>query len=387
MNLKKILATVSLSILTTLSSGCSDESESPAQNDAVYQTAAVDKENTLDKRAEKLLSRMSIQQKVGQMVFVGIQGMEVNDDSLLMLNHYAPGGIILFDRNCESQEQIQKLTDALQRNSRTPLFIAIDEEGGVVIRAPEVIDPPPSQREIGDSGDIELAKVWAIRTARRLRSLGINVNFAPVLDVGYGDGLGRSYSDDPTVVASFSQSAISGYRQENFLFTLKHFPGIGRGVVDSHDDLSSIDAPMSVLDSTDLVPFRTVISSRPSEMYLVMLSHYKYPALDSEHVASMSKKIVTDYLRGSLEFDGVVATDDLEMGAIVKTMSFREAAVQAVQAGVDVVLCCHEYDHQKEVYNGILDAVKRGIISEERIDESVRRILRAKIYSNIIPEE
>ena len=224
-----------------------------------------------------------------------------------------------------------------------------------------------------------------------MRELGINVNFAPVLDVGYDveneRSNSRKYSNDPTIVASFAQSAVAGYRQENFLFTLKHFPGIGRGTIDSHEDLSDINVPFAVLDSTDIVPFRNVISSHPSEMYFVMISHYKYPTIDPNNPASVSKKIITDFLRGSLEYDGVVITDDLEMGAISKTMSFREAGVQAIQAGADIAMICHEYAHEQEVYNGILDAVKKGIISEERIDDSVRRILRAKVYANIIPEE
>lgn len=393
MKLSKILATIFLTLSVAASAGCSEDVEQNSNNEGVYLTPSVDKEKSIDRRVDKIMARMSIQQKVGQMIFVGIHGTEINDNVLHALSHYYPGGIILFDRNLESEEQVQRLTSSIQRNSpsKIPLFIGIDEEGGVVSRAPEIIEPPPSQRDLGRSGDTELAKVWAIKTARRLKELGINVNFAPVLDVGYDVDNDRSnsrkYSDDPTIVASFAQSAIAGYRQENFLFTLKHFPGIGRGTVDPHYDLSDIDVSSAILDSTDVVPFRTVISSRPSEMYFVMISHHKYPSLDPEHPASVSKTIITDFLRGSLEFDGVVITDDLEMGSISKTMSFREAGVQAIQAGADIAMCCHEYEHEQEVFNGIFDAVKKGIISEERIDESVRRILRAKISANIIPEE
>ena len=393
MKLSKILATIFLTLSVATSAGCSDDVDQNAQNDGVYRTPAVDKEQSIDNRVEKLMSRMSIQQKVGQMIFVGIQGTEVNDSVLHALSHYYPGGVILYDRNLESEDQVKQLTSSIQRNSssKIPLFIGIDEEGGVVSRAPEIIELPPSQKELGNSGDTESAKVWAIKTARRLRELGINVNFAPVLDVGYDveneRSNSRKYSNDPTIVASFAQSAVAGYRQENFLFTLKHFPGIGRGTIDSHEDLSDINVPFAVLDSTDIVPFRNVISSHPSEMYFVMISHYKYPTIDPNNPASVSKKIITDFLRGSLEYDGVVITDDLEMGAISKTMSFREAGVQAIQAGADIAMICHEYAHEQEVYNGILDAVKKGIISEERIDDSVRRILRAKVYANIIPEE
>lgn len=370
--------------------GFSDDSSSKNEvDDGMYQVSIVNKRNTIAKRTEKILSRMTIQEKIGQMVFIGVQGTSMNEDMQYMLSQYHVGGVILFDRNMQNPDQVRDLTTSLQSNAsrRVPLFIAVDEEGGSVVRMPEYLEVPPSQRSIGETGDIEQAKIWAIRTAHNLQNLGINLNFAPVLDLRYNQNDTRSYAEGAVDVASFAQSAVTGYRQEKFLFTIKHFPGIGRGIVDSHEELSEINEPFAILDSTDVVPFKNVISTCPSERFMIMVSHFKYPSIDPENPASVSSAVITDFLRNSLEYDGIVITDDLEMGAISKHMSFRDSGIRAIQAGCDIALICHEYEHQQEIYNGILDAVKKGIISEDRIDESVRRILKAKLYADIIPEE
>ena len=388
----RITALFFLTFAIFFSAGCAgffeDDSKKSDADDGMYQVPVVDKRNTIAKRTEKILSRMTIHEKIGQMVFIGVQGTSMNDDMQYMLSQYHVGGVILFDRNMQNHDQVQDLTASLQTNSKKlPLFIAVDEEGGSIVRMPEYLEVPPSQRAIGETGDIEQAKIWAIRTAHNLQSLGINLNFAPVLDLRYNPNDTRSYAEGAVDVASFAQSAVTGYRQEKFLFTVKHFPGIGRGTVDSHDELSEINEPFAILDSTDVVPFRNVISTCPNERFLVMVSHYRYPSLDPENPASVSSAVITDFLRNSLEYDGIVITDDLEMGAISKHMSFRDAGIRAIQAGCDIALVCHEYEHQQEIYNGILDAVKKGIISEDRVDESVRRILKAKLYAGIIPEE
>ncbi len=334
---------------------------------------------TIDEKVDQIVASMSQTEKLGQMVMIGIQGTKVDDDSLYMLNQYHMGGVILFDRNMESPEQVKQLTSDLQvqSNEKVPLFIGIDEEGGDVVRMAEKLTPPPSQKEIGATGDIEQAKTWAIKTAKSLKEMGINVNFAPVADVGSNDK--RSYSTDANTVIDFVRAATKGYQQENIIYSLKHFPGIGKGKVDSHVDSSSIDVVKEVLMAEDIIPFKTIIDENGPNDYFILVSHLKYPALDEEYPASLSSKIMTDLLRNELGYKGIIITDDMEMGAVANHNDFRSIGVNAVKAGADIVLVCHEYQHQQEVYLGLLDAVNSGEISQERIDESVKRIIKVKL--------
>lgn len=334
---------------------------------------------TIDEKVDKTVESMSQTEKLGQMVMIGIQGTKVDDDSLYMLNQYHMGGVILFDRNMENPEQVKQLTSDLQAqsNEKVPLFIGIDEEGGDVVRMAEKLTPPPSQKEIGATGDIEQAKTWAIKTAKSLKDMGINVNFAPVADVGSNDK--RSYSTDTNTVIDFVRAATKGYQQENIIYSLKHFPGIGKGRVDSHVDSSSIDVAKEVLMTEDIIPFKTIIDENDPNDYFILVSHLKYPALDEEYPASLSSKIMTDLLRNELGYKGIIITDDMEMGAVANHNDFRSIGVKAVKAGADIVLVCHEYEHQQEVYLGLLDAVNSGEISQERIDESVKRIIKVKL--------
>ena len=189
----------------------------------------------------------------------------------------------------------------------------------------------------------------------------------------------RSFGSDPEQTAKFVAAAAQGYEQEHVMYALKHFPGIGRGTVDSHEDISSITATKDELMKRDLVPFQKVIDERQPEDCFVLVSHLRYPALDAENPASLSKAIQTDFLRGELGYRGLIITDDVEMGALAKHYSFRELGVKAVEAGSDIVLVCHEYPHETDVYLGLLDAVQDGTIPMERVNESVRRIVKAKL--------
>jgi len=334
---------------------------------------------TIDEKVDKIVASMSLSEKIGQMVMIGVHGTDITDDSAYMLNQYHIGGIILFDRNMRSIEQVKTFTNNLQKNAnqKIPLFIGIDEEGGNVVRMKNALTPPPSQYEIGITNDTEQAKKWAIKTSQSLKEMGININFAPVADVNSNDT--RSYSGDHNVVTAFVKAAATGYEHENMIYSLKHFPGIGKGKVDSHFESSMIDAPKDILLSDDIIPFKTIIKENNPENYFILISHLTYTDLDNEKPASLSKKIITDLLRKELGFSGIIITDDMEMGAIANHNDFRTVGVKAVKAGVDIVMVCHEYEHETDVYLGLLDAVNKGEISLDRIDESVKRIVRAKL--------
>ena len=380
MRKQRIIGIVLIIIIVLAILGINNRSIFNDDEQVIQDKQQIKQENlTIDEKVDQIVASMSQTEKLGQMVMIGIQGTKVDDDSLYMLNQYHMGGVILLDRNMKSPEQVKQLTSDLQAqsNEKVPLFIGIDEEGGDVVRMAEKLTPPPSQKEIGATGDIEQAKTWAIKTAKSLKEMGINVNFAPVADVGSNDK--RSYSTDANTVIDFVRAATKGYQQENIIYSLKHFPGIGKGKVDSHIDSSSIDVVKEVLMTEDILPFKTIIDENEPNDYFILVSHLKYPALDEEYPASLSSKIMTDLLRNKLGYKGIIITDDMEMGAVANHNDFRSIGVNAVKAGADIVLVCHEYEHQQEVYLGLLDAVNSGEISQERIDESVKRIIKVKL--------
>ena len=380
MRKQKIIGIVIIIVIVLAILGINNRNIFNGDEQVIQDKQQIKQENlTIDEKVDQIVESMSQTEKLLQMVMIGIQGTKVDDDSLYMLNQYHIGGVILFDRNMDSPEQVKQLTSDLQAqsNEKVPLFIGIDEEGGDVVRMAEKLTPPPSQKEIGATGDIEQAKTWAIKTAKSLKDMGINVNFAPVADVGSNDK--RSYSADANTVIDFVRAATKGYQQENIIYSLKHFPGIGKGRVDSHVDSSSIDVAKEVLMAEDILPFKTIIDENELNDYFILVSHLKYPALDEEYPASLSSKIMTDLLRNELGYKGIIITDDMEMGAVANHNDFRSIGVNAVKAGADIVLVCHEYEHQQEVYLGLLDAVNSGEISQERIDESVKRIIKVKL--------
>lgn len=380
MRKQRIIGIVIIIIIVLAILGINNRSIFNDDEQVIQDKQQIKQENlTIDEKVDQIVASMSQTEKIGQMVMIGIQGTKVDDDSLYMLNQYHMGGVILFDRNMESPEQVKQLTSDLQAqsNEKVPLFIGIDEEGGDVVRMAEKLTPPPSQKEIRATGDIEQAKTWAIKTAKSLKDMGINVNFAPVADVGSNDK--RSYSTDANTVIDFVRAATKGYQQENIIYSLKHFPGIGKGKVDSHIDSSSIDVAKEVLMTEDILPFKTIIDESDPNDYFILVSHLKYLALDEEYPASLSSKIMTDLLRNELGYKGIIITDDMEMGAVANHNDFRSIGVNAVKAGADIVLVCHEYEHQQEVYLGLLDAVNNGEISQERIDESIKRIIKVKL--------
>ena len=380
MRKQKIIGIVIIIVIVLAILGINNRNIFNDNEQVIQDKQQIKQENlTIDEKVDKIVASMSQTEKLGQMVMIGIQGTKVDDDSLYMLNQYHMGGVILFDRNMESPEQVKQLTSDLQAqsNEKVPLFIGIDEEGGDVVRMAEKLTPPPSQKEIGATGDTEQARTWAIKTAKSLKDMGINVNFTPVADVGSNDK--RSYSTDANTVIDFVRAATKGYQQENIIYSLKHFPGIGKGKVDSHIDSSSIDVAKEVLMTEDVLPFKTIIDESDPNDYFILVSHLKYLALDEEYPASLSSKIMTDLLRNELGYKGIIITDDMEMGAVANHNDFRSIGVNAVKAGADIVLVCHEYEHQQEVYLGLLDAVNNGEISQERIDESIKRIIKVKL--------
>ena len=332
----------------------------------------VSSDMSLDEKVEAIMASMSKTEKLGQMVMIGIQGTDVTEDSLFMLHQYHIGGIILFDRNMRSKAQVANLNKKLQDqcNEKVPLFIAIDEEGGIVSRMKDDLIPPPSQRSIADSGDSNEAYKSAYNIANELKKMGFNVNFAPVADVGNGE---RNFSNDANTVAQFVRAAVDGYSHASMVCALKHFPGIGRGEQDTHVDSVVVNDDFDAIYNSDMLPFRNVISNQDLDNYMVMVSHVTYPAFAGDTPACISLVIMKDILRKNLGYQGIIITDDLEMGAVSNYYGFDRIGVEAVKAGADIVLVCHEYQHGADVYLGLLEALEAGEITQEEVDNSVRR--------------
>ena len=329
-------------------------------------------------RVLALVERMGPGEKVGQMMMVGLMTPVYDENCAYLQNEFTVGNFILFDRNGETAEDVRALTAALRQGNPTPvpLFIALDEEGGAVARFRSFLPPPPAAKALGEEGDSAAAKRYAADTARSLRALGINWNLAPVADLGLSDG--RSYGDDPAIVTAFLQRAAAGYREENFPFCLKHFPGIGKGTADTHDGDVAVALSLEELRREDLAPFAALVADTPATDFAVMVGHVRYDAIEAVP-ASLSPAVVTDLLRGELHYDGVVVTDDLTMGAVAAHYTPEEAALRAIYAGCDLLLIGHGYEAETAAYNAILRAVNTGDLPMERIDASVRRILRMKL--------
>lgn len=342
-----------------------------------------------EEEAKKILSSMTAEQKAGQIMMVGIRGKEAAGDAADFINNRSAGGIILFDRNMESPGQVAELTNSLQNAAKKsplslPLMISVDQEGGMVTRMKEKVSPIPSQQQLGHTSTAADVYDVANLNGKELSAMGITINLAPVLDLSSTDT--RSFGENPEKTYEYGTSSIKGLNDAGITGALKHFPGNGRSQVDPHKDSSAVEADQLDLENSDIYPFKRIIAETDNQNFFTLVTHIKYPAYDKEKPASLSPVIIKDLLRKKLGFEGIVVTDDLEMGAVNKYYTYKDMGVEAVNAGADLLLVCHEYKNQVEVYDGIVAAIKSGKIKQERIDEAVKRILIYKLSSNE-PEE
>ena len=264
--------------------------------------------------------------------------------------------------------------------SSIPLFISIDQEGGSVARLGPPFTQFESQSAMASSDDPEeKIRHFAQTQARELKLVGINMNLTPVLDVNLrgpeGIMASRSYGSDPLWVAELGALCIREFQQDGIIACAKHFPGIGDTDLDSHEDLPIQLKDKMELERVELVPFREALKIPPGA---VMISHIRYPAYDLKHPASLSEAIITGLLRQTLGYDGLVLTDDLEMGAIGRHYEIEEALLLAFTAGVDCLLVCHSPEKIERGYFFLLNKIKKGAIPEDRFKKSLMRILTLK---------
>lgn len=355
--------------------------------------------------AEILLSNMTLEEKVGQLFLIRPDSLDpsltpdqVNETYLYghteatstmldTLRKYPASGIVFFGKNLSDPNSLQRYTDSLSSVSNLPLLYAVDEEGGIVSRIAQVssfgVENIGNMANIGATGDPQKAYSAGKYIGSYLSRFGLKLDFAPVADINTNPNnivIGkRAFGSDPILVSSMVSSFLDGLHSEGAIGCIKHFPGHGDTTADTHEDYVSVQKTWDQLKEAELIPFIDNFGNTD----MIMIAHLTLPKITNDGLpASLSKELVTGKLRQELGYEGLITTDALAMGAIAKNYTSAEAAVLAFDAGIDILLMPFDYT---EAFEGIVEAVKSGKISENRLDESVLRILNLKLDYGLLP--
>ena len=333
---------------------------------------------------QSTLELSELEDKIGQVFMIGMPGPDLDPVTEKLIGDHGVGGVILFSRNIETPLQLARLCRDLQalalKTRSIPLFLSIDQEGGRVARLKAPFTLFPGNEAIGrDPEALERAHEFATVTAREMTLVGLNMDLAPVMDVRRGEAeehlAGRTFGDDPQWVGRLGSRVIETLQGAGVMAVAKHFPGLGRTERDPHHELPVIPIDAGEVETINLPPFLAAMEAGVSA---VMTSHAIYPALDAENPATLSREILTGLLKGGLGFEGMIITDDLEMGAIEKHWGVAEGAAASLAAGADVLLICKDQDKVLKS----LDRVKTMLLLEEipvsRLLDAARRVGEAK---------
>ncbi len=341
-----------------------------------------------DDALKTLIAQMPLADKIGQMLMVGFHGQSLAGSPELpdLISTYHVGGIALLEPNAHDPQQLVQLTSevqelSMQTGSHLPLFVAINHEGGIVVRITEGVTGFPGNMAIAATGQPKYAYTAAALAAQELRAMGLNMNLAPVLDVNDNPlnpiiGV-RSFGEYPALVSILGRETINGFQDNGIVAVAKHFPGHGNTAVDSHVGLPVINKSVVELERVELAPFQMAVESG---VEAIMTAHVVVPAWEPTPnlPASLSPHILTSLLRSQMGFEGIIVTDSLGMGAISENWGQAQAAVEAVKAGADIVLSTGPLEAQIAMQEALITAVRNGEITPLRIDESVWRILQVK---------
>ena len=341
-------------------------------------------------KAAKIVSKMSLQEKIGQMIIAGFSGTTLNEETKDLIQNKRIGGVIFYSNNIESITQTVTLLNdikAINEQNKTPLFLSIDQEGGRVSRLPGSLKTIPTNELIGNVNEPKFSYGIGKIIGNELKQFGFNLDYAPVMDVNsnpdnpvIGD---RSFSSNPNVVKKLGVETMKGLQSEDIVTVIKHFPGHGDTSVDSHLQLPKVNKSVEDLKKTELIPFKGAIEEGVD---MVMIAHILLPQLDDKP-ASLSPKIINGLLRNQMGYEGVVITDDMTMKAITNHYGIEQASVDSIKAGSDLILVAHNYNKVVAVMKTIKAAVENGEISEERINESVERIIELKDHYQLNNKE
>ncbi|HEV2765566.1 MAG TPA: glycoside hydrolase family 3 N-terminal domain-containing protein [Pyrinomonadaceae bacterium] len=335
------------------------------------------------------LFSLPLERKIGQLLYIGLPGTEFDAQTRELVEEVQPGGVIIFGRNVAEPGQLRTLLDGVREVVGVTPLCGIDQEGGLVDRLRRICTPMPAARKIRQHGDLAGARSLGRITGEVLRLLGFNMNFAPVMSIMTEDrdllsnGLySRSFGRSPGEVLGYTMTYLRALQNTGLLGCAKHFPGIGAGEVDTHEEMAIIELSHEDLMAQDLAPYIELFQREDNMVRAVMVSHGGFPNIDIHRgtaggrliPASINFNIVTRLLREELGFTGLVVTDDLEMGAIARHSEIEEAALRAIQAGEDMLLICARPDLIRRGREALLRAARTGELSEERINASLERI-------------
>ncbi|HXU16049.1 MAG TPA: beta-N-acetylhexosaminidase [Terriglobales bacterium] len=318
-------------------------------------------------------ARPKSSEQLGQVLVVGFDGTEMSPRLYDLLTRLQPAGVILFARNIEGAQQTHKLLKDCQACVRVPLFTCVDLEGGKVDRFRKITGSAPSAAEVFASGPKFFRKHGEI-IGKTCRTLGFNVDFAPVLDLAFEAShsvmASRSVSQDPKQVIQYGREFLAGLSAAGVIGSGKHFPGLGEGSLDSHHDLPVIAKSLKRLWNEDLLPYRVM----KRELRMTLISHANYPAVTRDkRPASLSKKWITGVLRNQIGYKGLVVSDDLEMGGVLKAARIDEAAVEFIRAGGDLCLICHQQEFIEQAFERIQGTFEREAGFRRRVAEAVKK--------------
>ena len=341
---------------------------------------------------DSIISKMTLEEKVGQLLFVGFGGTVMDDTIASFFRHKKPGGAAFFSRNIKKLPQTLQLIRDVQALAPAgiPMFISVDQEGANVVRLRHQATVIPSNMAIGATGSEQLSLEAGKALGKDLRLMGFNMNLAPVLDVATNPknpviGI-RAFSGNADLVARMGAAYVAGLQSEGVSAVAKHFPGHGDTDTDSHFETPSLNHDRTRLDSVELRPFRAAVEKGIDAL---MTAHIVLPQVAEapDLPATISKNLLTGIVRDEWGYDGLVITDGLEMHGIVSRYGSGEAAVRAINAGADMVLILWTIQKKNEVHQALLKAVRDGRISQARLQESLKRILRVKHRRGILKHQ
>jgi beta-N-acetylhexosaminidase len=315
----------------------------------------------------------------GQLLVIGFDGTEMSPQLASLLTRIQPAGVILFARNIVNAQQTHRLLKECQSQVRELLFTCVDLEGGRVDRFRNVTGPAPSAADVFASGDRKLFRRHGQIIGKTCRALGFNVDFAPVLDLAFRASRSvmssRAFSTDPKAVVRYAREFLAGLQSAGIIGAGKHFPGLGEGNLDSHHDLPVIEKSFKGLWEADLVPYRVM----KRELPMVLVNHANYPAVSRDKLpASLSKQWITGILRRRIGYRGLIVSDDLEMGGVLKAAPVDRAAVEFIRAGGDLCLVCHQRELVERAFETMVREAERDARFRRRVLESAKRLAAFK---------
>lgn len=387
--MKKRIRSLAILLSAALLLGCVGCRTNSADTGSAAQTTP-----TKTEEVQNIVDSMSLEEKVAQLFLVQPEAIvdigtatAAGDATKQAINKTPVGGFVYFSDNLQSEQQVQDMLRNVQKYSEDriglPAFLSVDEEGGTVARVASTgrfdVTDVGDMEKIGASGDVQQARQAGETIGSYLSELGFNLDFAPDADVLTNPDntvvKKRSFGSDPRVVSDMSLAVAQGLAQHQVYSVYKHFPGHGATAGDTHQGYAYTDKTLDELKRSELIPFENAIQNNAA---FIMAAHISAPRVTGDDTpASLSKTMITDILRGQMGYDGIVVTDAMNMGAVTEQYTSAQAAVKALQAGADLVLMPEDF---QEAYQGVLDAVKDGTLTEQRINESVTRIVKVKVH-------